>query len=157
MADAGHVVEFSPDVSWTNLSFGNRRVTGVKFDDINRDGQRGDGEPLLPGWEIRAYLDVDGSGDLSAGDTLEATATTDADGEYFLSLDPGDYLLVEALQSGWEQTAPDNGVNSGFVPDAGDGYAVTVTEQTILEGLDFGNSVTRIAEPEDQVVQFITP
>lgn len=81
------------------LAFGNFKkmaIRGVKFEDVNGNGERDADEPLLPGWTIV----------LSCG--LESRyATTDANGAYgFTGLGPGTYCLFEVLQDGWVQTAP---------------------------------------------------
>src|SRR5207247_1900390 len=99
-------------------------ISGTKFDDLNGNGVRDDGEPGLSGWTI--FLDSNNNGVLDNG---EPTQTTDASGNYmFDDLDPGAYIVREVLQGGWTQTAP----ASGF-------YSVVVTSGTTATGKDFGN------------------
>ena len=119
-------------------------VTGTKFDDRDANGQRDEGEPGLEGWEIRAYVDGDGDGRLTAGENEEAgTATTGGQGDYSLLLPPGDYVLCEVAQPGWTQTAPapDDGACGTELADlAPGGWAVTVTSTSVVAGRDFGNN-----------------
>ena len=78
-------------------------ITGVKFHDIDRDGSFDQGEPTLPGWTITA-IPLDGDPTRPVYRTV-----TDAAGRYtFNNVIPGDYGLVETLQSdeGWVQTFP---------------------------------------------------
>jgi Ca2+-binding RTX toxin-like protein len=85
------------------------RITGVKFNDIDRDGHRDQGEPLLANWSIRARP-ADPSDPLPTYIT-----TTDSAGRYtFESVIPGEYIVEEFVQPGWFQTFPDNGVPTYF-------------------------------------------
>jgi len=135
--------------------------SGLKFLDVNADGTRdadgaddvagnGDDEVGLEGWEIRAYDDTDGDGFLSqtefdAGSAL--SDTTDSNGEYSLTLVPGDYIIVEVLQSGWTQSAPGGpsvlgaGLDTSGEPVelGANGYAITLAGGDEHPGNDFGN------------------
>ncbi len=71
--------------------------SGRKFNDLNKNG-RDDGEPGLPGWEIRVFN--------SATHSLVDKTTTLADGSYTFTLDPGSYTVCEVRQLGWTQSAP---------------------------------------------------
>ncbi|MEZ6241723.1 MAG: SdrD B-like domain-containing protein [Phycisphaerales bacterium] len=91
-------------------------IAGVKFNDLNGNGVRDSGEPVLPGWTIN----------LSPGG---ATATTDSNGHYyFTGLNPGAYTITETNQSGWVQTSP-----------AGGSYSIDLPMNVALDGFDFGN------------------
>lgn len=76
-------------------------ISGIKYEDLNANGRRDDGEPTLPGWKIR----------LMYGDTEVAERTTGADGSYEFSLDAvadprlasGTYSVLEVDQTGWTQ------------------------------------------------------
>ena len=79
-----------------NIDFGNKQllgsICGMKFNDLNGNGLKDDGELGLPGWTIN----------LSMG-AVQMTATTEADGGYcFNNLAVGTYTLSETLQSGWQ-------------------------------------------------------
>jgi hypothetical protein len=101
-------------------------ITGVKWEDLNGDGRRDDGEPGLPGWTI--FLDNNGNGRLDDG---EASTTTNENGFYaFDDLAPGDYTVVEVQQDGWEQTYPGG---TGIWENQ------TLGSGEILSGVNFGN------------------
>jgi hypothetical protein len=124
--------------------------SGSKFNDMNANGVRNLPEDVgLAGWTIRAYKD-DGAGGGTAGDgilqagetTIAASATTDASGDYTLTLDPGTYVVCEVLQASWFQSAPGNGKCSAINPGAGvgaGGFAVTITSGSSESGNLFGN------------------
>lgn len=77
-------------------------ISGVKFEDLNGDGIRDEGEAGLEGWTI--FLDADGDGELDAG---ELSTVTDAEGAWrFDGLARGAYIVAEAPREGWTQTAP---------------------------------------------------
>ena len=61
-------------------------VSGTKFNDLDHDGiDDGSGEPGLPNWTIRAYVDANGDGSLNVSETtVAATDTTDSSGAYSL-------------------------------------------------------------------------
>ncbi|MEF7616672.1 CARDB domain-containing protein [Aquincola sp. MAHUQ-54] len=99
-------------------------ISGVKFEDVDGDGQRDEGEGLLAGWTI--FLDSNGNGTLDAGERSTVTGT---DGSYrFDDLLPGSYTVAEVMQAGWMQTAPATSTGSASIgnqdqalelPDAG--------------------------------------
>jgi hypothetical protein len=69
-------------------------VTVMKFNDLNENGVRDDGEPLLPGWTFTLQ---------SRG--LETSGTTDASGSVtFSPLPYGSYVLDEVVEDGWFTT-----------------------------------------------------
>ena len=91
-----------------NVNFGNFKkfaVSGIKFDDLNGNGQLDAGEPGLPGWTI--FNDANNNGNPDSG---EASTTTGANGSYTLELGPGTYRIREVLKTGWTQTL---GVSDG--------------------------------------------
>ncbi len=97
---------------------------GLKFHDINGDGQRGEGENGLQGWTIELYTDNDSQ----LGDLIDST-DTDEDGFYsFSGIPGGDYSVCEVLKNGWTQTYP------------ADCHSISIDRdgQTI-GSLDFGN------------------
>lgn len=97
-------------------------LLGMKYEDRDGDGERDDGEPGLEAWEIN-LLDVSGD--------LVATTSTAADGRYrFADVAPGSYRVEETQQDGWSQTQPTRDIG---------GYDVDVKEESVIEGLDFGN------------------
>ncbi|MCA9382168.1 hypothetical protein KC660_02045, partial [Candidatus Dojkabacteria bacterium] len=78
-----------------NVNFGNFKlgeINGVKFNDLNKNGQRDQGEVGLQYWTI--YLKTR-EGDI-------AKTETDKNGEYsFEGLKKGAYLVCEVMQDGW--------------------------------------------------------
>jgi len=94
-------------------------LAGRKWEDTDFDGEKGDAEPWLSGWTIELRRASD--------DSLYATDVTDAEGRYsFRDTLPGDYYVVEVLQSGWYQTHAPAGT-------------LDVSDGTSIEGLYFGN------------------
>lgn len=101
--------------------FGNFRpgsVTGMKFNDFNRDGVQDSGEGVVTGWLIR----------LVGPQTLRTT--TDTAGNYrFTGVVPGLYAVQETTLTDWFQTAPGgNGTHS-----------VLMRSRLDTTGFDFGN------------------
>ena len=121
-------------------------ASGVKFNDLNGDGDRDEGEPGLSGWEIHAYADRNEDGllqqsEINAGTAFEAL--TRDNGEYCMDLAPGAYIVVEVLQDGWHQSYPSTPVlDPPFTPDEVRlgcfGYAITIADEPETD-LDFGN------------------
>ncbi|MFC2063225.1 hypothetical protein ACFLS8_04715, partial [Chloroflexota bacterium] len=81
---------------------------GMKYEDENADGEYNGSDAGLSGWTIAAFLDVDSSGTLNTGDTWVKDALTDTNGDYELSLDPGDYIIVEEIQTDWFESPDDD-------------------------------------------------
>jgi hypothetical protein len=138
--------------SFTNQNFGNYQaagVTGVKFNDLDADGVKDAGEPGLSGWQIQAYADSNGNSVLDQAEFnlgAVASTTTNASGAYSLSLNPGQYIIVEVAQNGWTQSFPSNapselaaGLNTGAITLGAQGYPITVTSGQSNSGRDFGN------------------
>jgi len=103
-------------------------ISGLKYEDLNADGTRAEGEPGLVDWEIELYL----------GGVLYANTFTDADGFFqFLDLPPGEYEIREVcpVGEGWYQSepTPTNGCGSGVYP------GVAVTSAADAGGYEFGN------------------
>ncbi|MDA1050594.1 MAG: FG-GAP-like repeat-containing protein [Planctomycetota bacterium] len=112
-----HVVAVGPGQIVRDVDFGNRallgEIHGQKFNDLNGDGVKDDGEPGLAGWTI--YLDLDSDGIKDVG---EPTTTTDENGDYsFSGLEPlTTYAVAELQQSGWERTLPARSIHLNSSP-----------------------------------------
>ncbi len=85
------------------LMFGNYRepipgkIVAVKFNDLNKDGVKDEGEPFLADWEFT----------LKQGETEIISDTTDANGMVmFADLEPGTYQVCETMQDGWANSTP---------------------------------------------------
>ena len=80
-------------VDFLNFELGS--IEGYKYEDMDGDGELGEGDVALPGWTIYLYR----SGE------LVAMTTTDADGYYsFFDLGPGTYTVSEEARTGWIAT-----------------------------------------------------
>lgn len=101
-------------------------ISGMNFEDSNRNGIRSSDEASLNGWKI---ILKDSSG-------TEITTKTDARGNYFFKdLVPGTYTVQEVLKQDWEQTAPPDKI-----------HVVTLTEGSNVKNKDFGNAEIIIIE-----------
>lgn len=117
--------------------------SGTKFKDADNNGTFDGDDTGLEGWTINVYNDNDSSDDLSAGDTLEASTTTNSNGDYSFTLDPGEYIVCEVAQDNWDQTAPDNTVCSADPLNDGladGGFAITLGSGDVDSDNDFGNT-----------------
>ena len=87
------------------------QIHGVRWEDINGDGERDTGEPGLVGRTI--FLDGNYNGQLDPGERSTITLADDPGtpqheaGTYaFTGLTPGVYTVAEVLPPGWVQTLP---------------------------------------------------
>jgi hypothetical protein len=115
----------------SGLDFGNApntaALSGLKYDDVNGDGDRDSGEFGLS--DVSIYLDLN---DNNVLDFNEPTQLTNASGFYsFVNLAPGSYVVREFVEPGFVQTQP-----------GGDGaYRVTLAPGQSLTNLNFGNTL----------------
>ncbi|PKL83487.1 MAG: hypothetical protein CVV24_04810, partial [Ignavibacteriae bacterium HGW-Ignavibacteriae-3] len=130
-------VTLSSGQNLSEIYFGNKEILGsicgMKYNDLNGDGDWDIGEPGLPNWQITLSSFGHTSSGLSSGPTLDliGTVTTDQNGNYcFSNLKQGSYLMGEVMQSGWSQTEPANGI-----------YGITLTPGLKIEGHNFGNKI----------------
>ena len=118
----------------THVAFGNIQlgsIHGMKFFDIDGDGEKDENEIGLFGWSIELYEAPSGPWDQS---TPVATTTTMGDGWYwFDNLPPGIYNVLEVNQNGWTQTAP--------TPDQDDYryYTIEIGYGGFVDNAHFGN------------------
>jgi len=109
-------------------------ISGMKYNDLNRNGKRDDGEPGLSGWVIRLISDNDAEG--GEGTTV-ATATTNADGNYsFQNVTPGTYEVRETHQKGWKRMSKNP-------------KDIVITAGSEVAGVNFGNAVKQKKDKED--------
>lgn len=76
-----------------------------KFNDLNADGERDEGEPGLPDWII--YVDYNNNGSRDTGTALgdEPYGVTDANGECVIEgVHPGTFPVREQMVAGWTQS-----------------------------------------------------
>ncbi len=133
----GQVVDVGPGDTQV-ADFGNQslhgEIGGTKWDDLDGDGIRDEGEPGFPG--VTIYLDLDEDGRLDdgepttmTGDDDPATQGIDEAGTYiFTDVVPGDYAVREVVpdgQAGTHPSSPDNGTGrltyAGYLRDGADG------------------------------------
>ena len=108
-------------------------ISGMKYNDLNRNGKKDANEPGLAGWTIRLLLDDP----ITDKDTVVATAITDANGNYtFSNVAPGTYDVREVHQKGWKRTSKNP-------------KDVVLTVGSDVTGIDFGNAVIKKCEKED--------
>lgn len=97
-------------------------ISGVKFHDLDADGERDTSEMGLEGWTIQLWkLDTDWS-------LVSNTTTGDAGDYIFTVTTAGKYRVTEVLKPGWKQTAPLAG-----------NYTFEVVLGQTYSGKDFGN------------------
>ena len=118
-----HYVELYSESTITGINFGNfQRVSigGIKFNDLDGDGERDLNDPGLANWRMRLFYNS-----VYIDSTL-----TDAGGNYtFNNVGPGTYTVSEQLQAGWEQTLP-------ALPGT---YTITTQSGQNVTGENFGN------------------
>jgi len=79
-------------------------ISGVKYNDFNRDGLRDPAEPGLPGFTI--YIDQNNNGLLDPGELTDVSAEDGSFGFINLPLN-ATYTIREVPQPGFVQTTPD--------------------------------------------------
>jgi subtilisin-like proprotein convertase family protein len=100
---------------------GTGSISGLTFNDLDRDGAKDAAEPVLSGWTIQLDLDNNGS--------VDRTTITDPTGNYaFADVPAGTHQVSEVLQTGWRQTCPGT-------PGT---YTANVEAGANLTGRDFG-------------------
>ena len=116
-----------------SLKFGNYQVgsiSGMKFNDLNKNGIKDATEPGLAGWKIVAQQ-IRTIGNVSTTSTPETTTTSAAGYYTFGNLLKGIYSVSELSQPAWVQTYP-----------SGDGkYIVTIDSGLFQTNIDFGNAL----------------
>jgi fimbrial isopeptide formation D2 family protein/uncharacterized repeat protein (TIGR01451 family) len=111
-----YTLDWAPPFPHLFLEFGNapsgvgnfysNSICGIKFDDLNGDGERQYGESLMADVQFELYVDQNPTDGIPDTNTPVATATTDADGKYcFTNLGPGKYLVREKAIPGVPQTS----------------------------------------------------
>lgn len=125
------VVSVTTRVTMVKVSFGlwgQNIITGNKFNDLNGNGARDQGESGIAGWGMALH------GVTFFGKDITIQTVTGADGSYsFNHLVPGTYTVSELSRTGWTQTAPASSTYS--VPFSRTDPPMTVS------GRDFGNRI----------------
>ncbi len=113
----------TPDTAVQNIDFGYYRqgciISGVKFNDLNRNGIKDALEPGIPDFEIWLI-----------SETEYRTTVTNTAGRYsFYIFQPDIYTIGEELKDNWIQTYPESGTWTIEVLDLASNF----------ENIDFGN------------------
>ncbi|MBI5216319.1 MAG: T9SS type A sorting domain-containing protein [Ignavibacteriae bacterium] len=113
------------DTTVTGLNFGNDKngifITGMKFDDINKNGVKDEGDTALANWRINLY---------NSNGTRIDFDRTDSLGMYTLFVfEPGQYIVEETEKYGWVASLPDSGRYRITVPNLNSNFT----------NLNFGN------------------
>lgn len=124
----GWQVELSAGQTELGKDFGNFQlgsISGIKYEDLNGNGERDENESGLAEWTI--YLDTNHNNILDEG---ELFTVTDFSGFYsFGELEYDTFMVREVQQAGWTQSQPQE-------PNY---YEVTMTSGTQAIDRDFGN------------------
>jgi len=119
---------------WGNEIYPVASKNGTKYNDLNKNGQRDEGEPGLEGWTI--YLDLNNNGEQDVG---EPFGITDATGYYEINYiipnpTPEDTWIVREVQhEGWLCSEPATSDAFGCY------YDENFAADEIKSGNDFGN------------------
>jgi subtilisin family serine protease len=100
-------------------------ISGLLWNDLDRDGTPDSGEPRLQGWSV--YIDLNRNGRLDAG---EASTVADLAGQYRIDdLKPGTYSIAARPPTGWFPTYPTMGTGGATVisSTSGDGEMTKTT------------------------------
>jgi hypothetical protein len=106
-------------------NYGYATKSGMKFEDLNANGEKDAGEPGLQGWTITL------NGTDGMGNPVSETTTTDINGNYSFRVPPGsNYTVCEGDKEGWYQSYPAEGIGC---------WVVTLASLEEDTGNDFGN------------------
>jgi hypothetical protein len=114
---------------------GDATISGTKWDDLNGDGVRDEGEPGLADVTIVAVRT-----EPAPPPEVRCEGHTGADGSYSITVPAGTYTVCEILPSRRTQTFPTEGPDCGEITGPGTfGHEVTVAAGEDSSGNDFGN------------------
>jgi len=149
------------------ITKGDAKISGWKFDDRNKNGAKDTGEPGVPG--VTVFLDINGDGTLNLTEPMTLTqfdnlATPDVNetGYYeFAGLigQTGPYVVREIVPDGWIRTYPYAGVvlPDGSWGNADGSFSVLLSASEHVTNVNFGNyrkpvvsaEVVEVAEGDD--------
>jgi hypothetical protein len=143
-----YIIDLTQAGVFDTIDFGNYAIdysslAGMKFNDLDGNGTKNDGENGLSNWTIIL------SGTSAYGKTVSRESVTDQSGNYnFADLWPGNYRVSEVFKPNWRQTYPAN-----LKP-----HFVNLDPEVNMTGIDFGNTLDssfslsfRTFLPEDYV------
>lgn len=150
-SDGAHRVSLGSGQAVHGIDFGNRRievrpgwVEGLKWEDLNGDGVRSEGEQGLGGVTIYSDLNLNGALDSDEPSTVtrhdDPFTDFDEAGLYQLELQPGSHTISEVVPDGYVQTFPNPPIFAIFPPPPwAQSHFVTLEPGQVLSELDFGN------------------
>jgi hypothetical protein len=116
--------------------FGNTTINGLKYKDINGNGQQDAGESGVQGFTFQ----------LLSGTHVVQSTRSDSTGAFsFTGVDPGSYTIHEVPVTGWTQTQPAGGADQAVVVHLGD------TTLPVSGSYLFGNT------PKSKITVTFTP
>lgn len=92
-----------------NVEVGNVELStihGVKWNDVDGDGEKDEAESLLSGWAINLYKSNGEGYDSEPTQTMNTSNDQHFGWYWFEDLIPGEYKVCETQQTGWRQTFP---------------------------------------------------
>lgn len=134
------VVNLSANTSGTNFGYNLTSTIGdTVFNDLDGSGSKQPGEPGIGGVIVNLYNDINGNGQIGAGDTIQATLITGLNGSYiFTGLADGDYIVsITSPPAGYTFTGADSDPGS-----AGHQIASSITSGSANLNIDFGYQAT---------------
>ncbi len=145
-APLGYAVNLHAEQIVTGINFGNFKnatVEGDKFEDLDADGFRDQGEPLVSGIKI-TLTGTDGM-----SNAVNMTINTDGDGHYKFEVRPGSYTICEDLPNSpngadFFQSFPT--IDSNCSTTAPKGYLLNPQSGDSVTGKDFGNYKNAVVE-----------
>lgn len=109
------------------LATSSNSISGMKYNDLNRNGKKDVNEPGLAGWVII----------LKKGQHLIATTSTDINGNYsFSNIATGTYKVREIHQKGWNRMSKNP-------------KAIVITAGSVVTDVNFGNAKKHRHDRED--------
>ncbi|MBA4312250.1 MAG: hypothetical protein C0417_06440 [Chlorobiaceae bacterium] len=129
--ESEYIIDLTQAGVFDTIDFGNYEIDysslgGMKFNDLDGNGTKNDGENGLNNWTIIL------SGTSAYGKTVSRESITDQSGNYnFTDLWPGNYRVSEVFKPNWRQTYPAN-----LKP-----HFVNLDPEINMTGIDFGNTL----------------
>lgn len=137
IGSAIYTVDLNPGENVQGKVFGNYKlgeVHGMKWEDLNANGEKDPGEKGIAGWEIT----IKGT-DTITGKAVNLITTTDTYGSYrFMDLTAGTYIINEKAKCNEDVHAESWICWVQIWPTIGS-YTISMTSGTVITELDFGN------------------
>jgi hypothetical protein len=130
---SGVVVVAGQTASCSFVDTAQSSISGMKYEDKNRNGRMDPGEGGLSGWVIKLILENENED----SEVVIATTTTDGSGNYtFSNVAPGTYEVREKHQKGWKRTSKNP-------------KDIVIVPGSIIKDVNFGNAKKKQFERED--------